>query len=1238
MPTVSKILSILTRGWFIGLIGMLFLIVLIWFVGPLIAIGSLRPFDGVAARLLAALVLLVIWAAFVLVGVLRRRKRQETLVEGMTENAGASADAGPEVEALRKGLQTALGELQRLRRKDGKSGRAYLYELPWYMIIGPPGSGKTTALMNSGLGFPLGDEPGKAKVSGAGGTRNCDWWFTDEAVLLDTAGRYTTQDSDTAVDAAAWDGFLGILRKARPRQPVNGLIVAISLADIMTVSEAERRAHALAIRKRISELYDRLGLRLPVYVMLTKSDLVAGFMEYFADLRREERAQVWGMTFPAETGKPGQGTDPLDLFPDEFDLLLERLEERRLNRLHQEDDYARAGLISGFPLQVAALRDPVMQVLEEAFRASRYEEPVLLRGVYFSSGTQDGTPIDRVMAGLAGRFGVPPARFGAFRGQGRSFFLTRLLREVMFREAGLVGRNRRAEQRQKWSRIAALSVSAVLLLGAVGLWTWSTFVNLDLMARVQDGLDTYREQVRAILPGNGDTVVVDSSDLPPVLPPLATVRDLPTGYAHRDDPRPTGSGFGLYQGKKLAEQTRTAYINALNSLLLPRLTYRLREMLTEVQETESLYNLLKLYLMVGAMGPLDENLVRQWAHLDTQRRYPGRRNADMRDEIDGHVAALMTTVPKAMPLDGALVERTRTILKRQPLAERAYALIRNSREAKALPEWRIADAAGPSAQRVFTRRSGADLNEGVDGFYTYAGFHTVFLPMMLDVSREVAAESWVLGENQTLDDQQIRRLERDLAALYMDDYVAKWDSILTDVVLVPFDTAGEATEVLSLLSGANSPLRNLLTEVANQTRLARPEEQGEGGIADLSSLGGGGSATEQAEAVEQAASQARQTGQALGLGTGTLSTVERLAGIFSDSGLGSGGGGGLGGGGAGAEEATLPGQFVNDRFQRLHAYVLALNGGTPPLENLVRELDQAYTELRRVADSGGNLAALAAGGGGGGGGVDTIRRLQTEAEQVPAPLSGWLEQIASGGKSVAVSSTRETLSGGWSAEILPLCREALHGRYPFASGASQEVALADFARLFAPNGLIDGFFKQNLLPYVDMSSKPWRSRRNAGIDLGLSRATLAQFERAAAIRDAFFPTGGSQLSVAFEVTPVSLDPSADQVILEVDGQTVRYGHGPVSTQRMQWPGSTPRTRIAFQPDLPGVQSMVSFDGPWGFFRLLDQARRLQGGTGDRFQAVFTSGPRSATFEIRAGSVSNPFNLPELRAFRCPGDL
>ena len=106
--------------------------------------------------------------------------------------------------------------------------------LPWYVIIGPPGSGKTTALVNSGLHFPLAAQLGAGAVRGVGGTRNCDWWFTDQAVLLDTAGRYTTQDSNSTVDKAAWLGFLDLLKKQRSRRPIDGAFIAISLSARMT--------------------------------------------------------------------------------------------------------------------------------------------------------------------------------------------------------------------------------------------------------------------------------------------------------------------------------------------------------------------------------------------------------------------------------------------------------------------------------------------------------------------------------------------------------------------------------------------------------------------------------------------------------------------------------------------------------------------------------------------------------------------------------------------------------------------------------------------------------------------------------------------------------------------------------------------------------------------------------------------------------------------------------------------
>src|SRR6185295_20063227 len=121
------------------------------------------------------------------------------------------------------------------------------------------GAGKTTALLNAGLTFPLAAEMGQSAVAGVGGTRMCEWWFTEDAVLIDTAGRYTTQDSDAAVDRAGWEGFLDLLKRTRPRQPLNGVIVAIALSDIAEAPSKERTAHAREIRARIKELESRLG-------------------------------------------------------------------------------------------------------------------------------------------------------------------------------------------------------------------------------------------------------------------------------------------------------------------------------------------------------------------------------------------------------------------------------------------------------------------------------------------------------------------------------------------------------------------------------------------------------------------------------------------------------------------------------------------------------------------------------------------------------------------------------------------------------------------------------------------------------------------------------------------------------------------------------------------------------------------------------------------------------------------
>jgi hypothetical protein len=167
---------------------------------------------------------------------------------------------------------------------------------------------------------------GRRAIKGVGGTRNCDWWFTDEAVLLDTAGRYTTQDSDRIADGAGWGQFLQLLKRHRRRRPINGVLVAYSASDLLTRSETDFNADMTALRSRIAELNRHLGISLPVYLLVTKADLVSGFREYFDDLDATGRRQVWGTTFALDDSRSGRA---LRTLPAEFRRAARALEPGR---------------------------------------------------------------------------------------------------------------------------------------------------------------------------------------------------------------------------------------------------------------------------------------------------------------------------------------------------------------------------------------------------------------------------------------------------------------------------------------------------------------------------------------------------------------------------------------------------------------------------------------------------------------------------------------------------------------------------------------------------------------------------------------------------------------------------------------------------------------------------------------------------------------------------------------------
>ena len=295
--------AVLTSRWLWALIGLALLSLIVWIFGPIVSVGPYQPLASTTVRVAVMAVFVIVWLVWLIIAQRRAiranrtvRRRDRRCPEKPPPSAGEEA-----VAAVGAKFREVMGELK--RRKLG--GRRFLRELPWYVIVGPPATGKTTALRQSGLNFPidLNDD-----LSGVGGTRNCDWFFSEHAVLIDTAGRYTEQESAPDADAAEWLGFLDLLKKHRGRRALNGVIVALAVDALWDGDEAIR-AHARRIRRRLAEINERLEIRLPVYLMLTKADLIRGFEPFFGNLTTAAREQVWGTTFPADRRPAGRDGD-----------------------------------------------------------------------------------------------------------------------------------------------------------------------------------------------------------------------------------------------------------------------------------------------------------------------------------------------------------------------------------------------------------------------------------------------------------------------------------------------------------------------------------------------------------------------------------------------------------------------------------------------------------------------------------------------------------------------------------------------------------------------------------------------------------------------------------------------------------------------------------------------------------------------------------------------------------------
>lgn len=1175
-------------------------------VGLMLALGIIAliglTFDLPASwQWLAGILIAALWGAWQLRQSLRGRaaaRDMESMFSGHAAEAvrASPADRKQEIELLRMRMLDAVRTIKTSRL--GQAGdEASLYELPWYIVIGNPAAGKSTAVLNSGLNFPFSDKGGQpgGAIQGIGGTRNCDWFFTTEGILLDTAGRYAVQEDDRN----EWFGFLRLLKKYRPRAPINGIIIVASIAELTSTGPETSIALARELRQRVQELTERLELFAPVYVMFTKVDLIAGFIDFFEDADAAERSRVWGATLPYDAD--GRANAAL-LFDRHFDTLADGLRELGTTRMALERcDNMSPGVLT-FPLEFVGIKHHLRTFIATLFDENPYQFKPIFRGFYFTSAIQEGAGAHAAAERIIRQFDLARGRkLSASVISNTGFFLRNLFSSVIFADRNLV---RQYASRSRLRLRYAAFYAAVMALGlALGGWSWSFASNRQYVANVRADFEQALK------------VQENRHDLASRLEALNILQDRLQQLRQYRQNHPLQLGFGLYQGERLEHRLRAEYFKGVKQVMLEPVAMQLESYLAEVNahagnmaqpashaaggitlvsataanqkpraetlyreavpnDIEDAYGALKTYLMLGdrkrvEAAHLNDQLARHWRiWLENNRG-----NAP-REQVVRHAEKLIAFyIAQADQPDFPLIENKlalidqvrhtlRPVVRGTPARERAYGEIR-MRAATRFPIVTVGSIVGErnghilsgshSASGAFTRKA---WEQYVRGAIREAATTTV------------QSSDWVL-QTSARDDLSLEgspeQIEQELIRLYKADYVREWQKFMQGVVIREFGSFENAVQHMNVLGDPQtSPIDQLLQTLHHETSWdsrmqtvasALSQESGIGAWLRGNLLHRPAPQVKLAHAGPDAAAKARQDG-AISAEFSMIASIVMPRGEKQDISL---------------MKAYLQHlSRVRARFNQI-----ANAGDVGPasrqlmqatLEGDASELAEALRYVDESMLTGMPPAARA-----------TIRPLLVR------PL---MQAFA-----VIVPPAEQELNRTWLAQVHAPFSQSLSAKYPFASASAVEATPAEIAQFFGPEGAIAKFVQNSMGPLVirrgdTLAARTWADmgvRLNPHFSANLARYVSPQGNGAAA---------GSPVQTSFQLLPLP-SPGIVEYTVDIDGQSMRYRNGRQDWHNFVWPNtqSRPGARISVVTSDGRMLDVAHFAGQFGLEKLVNAATR-----------------------------------------------
>ncbi|MBF0527907.1 MAG: hypothetical protein HQK55_01290 [Deltaproteobacteria bacterium] len=428
-----------------------------WWVGVVIFIGILG---------------LILGVLFLKKWLFRRRERQ--FVQRIVEQDEAVMPKAPvgerqQIRDLEARWHAAMAILRRSQlRKHGDP----IYVLPWYLLLGAPESGKSTALSSARLPAPLTEVSPDPE---GGETPNCDWYFLENSVIMDTTGRYS-MPVDEVLDREEWQRFLNLLVKYRRQEALNGVVVTVPADKLLTGSPDAVAEDARQLRRRIDELIRVLGSKFPAWIMVTKMDTMVGINALGNLLAEDVRCQAMGHHHAATRHEPR-------VFVEEtMEVVTDRLKDMLLLLLGQNpsEDYA----LFLLPGELEKIFPNLRVFAETLFEENPYQETPLLRGIYFSSGRQNKEARSLILTGTetVSDLAIPAPNTE------QGLFLSDFFSKILPADRNLLSPIREYLSWRRLTRNLGLTAWAAIIFFLCGLLSFSFVKNIKVLHDLTDDL------------------------------------------------------------------------------------------------------------------------------------------------------------------------------------------------------------------------------------------------------------------------------------------------------------------------------------------------------------------------------------------------------------------------------------------------------------------------------------------------------------------------------------------------------------------------------------------------------------------------------------------------------------------------------------------------------------------------------------------------------------------------------